>query len=269
MDYPILKSSYNICYVNNEGQIPHTHDDTSEIIQTFDSHGSILINDTLIQFPKNGLFFINGASTHFVAPDNPERYPHSIMQIFPAELEKMCKAIHIYDIYEKLFLKNCGTICSLSEDDAILVRQLFLNADRLCKEDDLFKYSQQIAVLTELFAMGLRNVTPLTEKSDIVKKILFYINENIFEKITLEEISSTVHMSKSYMCRIFKDNIGVSIGSYIKNKRLTLAKQMLEETNMTITKIAVKCLFTDSAFFSKTFLKEFGVTPSEYRRKHK
>ena len=95
MNLPIENCNYKIDYVNLNGSQPHTHTITSEIIQTFDSDGSILINGKLYKMQKNGLFFIHGLATHFVSPDDINKYNHSIIILNTYEIEQLCKNLNI------------------------------------------------------------------------------------------------------------------------------------------------------------------------------
>ena len=60
-------------------------------------------------------------------------------------------------------------------------------------------------------------------------------------------------------------NMGVTIGEFIKKRRISVAKQLLRNSDYKITEIAQKCGFSDNGFFAKVFLKEVGITPSAFR----
>ena len=88
-------------------------------------------------------------------------------------------------------------------------------------------------------------------------------------KITLDDIANATNVNIYYLCKIFKRNLGVTIGNYITTQRLSAAKHMLTETNMKIAKISDTCHFSDNSTFTKTFSREFGITPTEYRKKYR
>ena len=269
MIYPINGCKYIKHNVEPNGIIPHTHNSTSEIILTFNNQGNALIGDKLTQFPENGLFFIHGHSTHFLSPYSMDSYPHIIMVLNTAEVERMCKSLYMTDIYNKLFIENGGTICSLSNKDALKAQALLLDSSELLAQNTLAKYSRQASILTELFLLGLKNSTSQAEKSDIIKIILQYINEHLMSKNTLIDIAHNANIDKYYLCKIFKRNLGVSVGNYITTQRISVAKQMLAETDMKIAKISDACHFSDNSTFTKTFTREVGMTPSDYRKKYK
>ena len=94
----IIKScSYKIDDVPPNGSAPHVHVDNSEIIQPFESEGSIMIGGNLYKMKKNGLYFIDGLTTHFVAPKDITKYNHSIITFDIIEMERLCKNLNMIE----------------------------------------------------------------------------------------------------------------------------------------------------------------------------
>jgi AraC-like DNA-binding protein len=93
-----------------------------------------------------------------------------------------------------------------------------------------------------------------------------FINQNLQLPLSTDTIAQSIHMSKYYMCRRFKEETGITIGSYIKMQRVYLAKKKLEETDEPISSIALDCGFGDIAHFSKLFKTVVKQTPSAYRK---
>lgn len=269
MIFPVESCYYRKNEVNADGLKPHTHTTTSEIIQTYDTEGSVFINGVLTDFPNNGLFFIHGQTTHFLSPTDMDKYPHSLVILDTNELATMCRSLKMYDVFETLFTKNGGALCSLNNDDFLTAQKLIYELSKTVNLDGSLKYATQASLLTQLFEIGLRNVGNALPKSDTINNILSFINDNILKHITLADISRATHLSEYYICRTFKKHLGVTIFDYIKNRRLSIAKQELVHTDKTITEIALSCCFYDNSLFSKNFTAEFGISPSQYRKKHK
>ncbi|MCB0640868.1 MAG: response regulator, partial [Phaeodactylibacter sp.] len=83
----------------------------------------------------------------------------------------------------------------------------------------------------------------------------------------VSELCRTLGMSQSQLCRKIKALTGRSIASYIRSIRLYNGYELLLSTNLTVSEVAYEVGFTDPNYFSKTFVKEFGVLPSEVARK--
>ena len=95
-----------------------------------------------------------------------------------------------------------------------------------------------------------------------------YMKKNLGQSINIDLIAKNVYLSRSTFIRYFKSVTGFSPLTYLTLLRVKRAKQLLKNTDLTITYIANDCGFFDSSHFEKVFLKHLGVTPSAYRNKY-
>lgn len=91
-----------------------------------------------------------------------------------------------------------------------------------------------------------------------------YINENLAEDLTLDRLAEVCYISKSYLSHQFKQYTGLSIYQFIIKKRLTVARNMIQE-GTPVTEACMTCGFSDYSNFHRSFKKEFGVSPKEFR----
>ena len=98
-----------------------------------------------------------------------------------------------------------------------------------------------------------------------VEQSIAYIKENYMRKISLASVAEHVGLSSGYLCRIFKDETGGSINTYINNLRMNKAGELLSDKNSYIKEVAVAVGFEDQLYFSRLFKRYSGLTPSEYR----
>lgn len=96
-----------------------------------------------------------------------------------------------------------------------------------------------------------------------VDDILFYINQNITQSITIEQLSTQFFLSESYICRIFKAATGTTINKYITARRISIAKSLLNE-GVNVSEAYERSGFTDYSNFFKAFTKAVGVSPKKY-----
>ena len=95
------------------------------------------------------------------------------------------------------------------------------------------------------------------------------IADNISKQIPLTKIAKEYGMSVSHLQRLFLRTIGVRPGRYIIQQRLNAACRLLEETDDGVYDIALATGFCDQSHFTKMFKRDRGITPGEYRRKHR
>ena len=103
------------------------------------------------------------------------------------------------------------------------------------------------------------------EYSPEVTQALSYIQTSYQHKISLTSVSEHVGLSSGYLCRIFKEETGLSINAYINNLRMTKAGELLKDKNSYIKEVAAAVGFEDQLYFSRLFKRYYGITPSEYR----
>ncbi|MBO5292223.1 MAG: response regulator [Lachnospiraceae bacterium] len=112
-----------------------------------------------------------------------------------------------------------------------------------------------------------RNVaTKREEKSvSLVEKIKTYINENFQRDLSLDEISREYDISPYYFSKIFKDETGENFIEYLTAVRMDKAKQLLLNKELSMKEICSMVGYADPNYFSRSFKKNVGVTPTEYR----
>ncbi|MGB4661778.1 MAG: helix-turn-helix domain-containing protein [Mobilitalea sp.] len=104
------------------------------------------------------------------------------------------------------------------------------------------------------------------ESISIGWKVKDYIDHNLDKDISRESLAEMVFINQDYLSRVFKKDIGESIGNYIQNKRIQVAKEYLERTNEPVNSIATKVGYDNFSYFSKVFKGSVGLTPKDYRK---
>ncbi|MDQ0897723.1 response regulator [Paenibacillus sp. V4I7] len=103
------------------------------------------------------------------------------------------------------------------------------------------------------------------ETDTVVQTIRRYIALNIDQDLSREMIADQVFMNPDYLSRIFKKETGYSISDYVLLERIKLAKELLSQTNISISAIASSAGYTNFSHFTKIFKKYAGIGPTEYR----
>lgn len=99
-----------------------------------------------------------------------------------------------------------------------------------------------------------------------IRPCMEYISMHFNESITIDSLCDLAHMSKGYMTRLFLEATGLTPARYINSVRLKKASQLLEETKINITEVALECGFDDPNYFTRLFKKNYGQSPSRYRK---
>ena len=103
----------------------------------------------------------------------------------------------------------------------------------------------------------------------LMNEMIDYIEDHLTEEISYQKLSKIVGMNEFLMQRVFSLVTGISISEYIRKRRLSRALEEIQNTKETILDIAIKYQYSSAISFTRAFKKEFGSTPSEYRKKNK
>ena len=109
------------------------------------------------------------------------------------------------------------------------------------------------------------NSSNAPKKMDI-SLVKSFLDEHYKEKLSLESVASHFFIDKHYLARLFKEQYGMTLVTYLQQVRITHAKRMLRFTDKSIEEIGLECGIGDLNYFSRVFKKLEGVSPSEFRR---
>ena len=104
-----------------------------------------------------------------------------------------------------------------------------------------------------------------TDLDDLVFRVKQYIDQNYAGELSLEGLADYVHLSASYLSKLFKREVGQNISGYIQQVRIERAKVLLRTTAMKTYEIAEAVGIPDPVYFSKLFKKATGQKPKDFR----
>ena len=135
------------------------------------------------------------------------------------------------------------------------------------KKDNLLKMKGYIYVILSLLIENLGFSDSKSQNLDYLpKKILLYMQENYLQKISLIDISEKFRYNKYYFSKFFNTYFGCGFNEYINTLRSRHASILLEG-NQSIMEIALDSGFENQRTFNRAFISNFGITPSDYRKK--
>ena len=122
--------------------------------------------------------------------------------------------------------------------------------------------------LIRMLELAYIKLSDIKCSTNIIDDVIKYTNRHYQENITLNQICTIFSKSRSCISHTFKKETGQSFREYLISVRLRAAKSLLLYSNLSISEIAYSVGFNDSNYFSNTFKKYVGLSPSKYKNAH-
>jgi AraC family transcriptional regulator len=95
---------------------------------------------------------------------------------------------------------------------------------------------------------------------------LEYINAHLSEDLSLTALAAELNISQYYLCRLFRESLGITPHAYLVQQRVEKSKHLLKDKEKLIVDIAIACGFANPSHFAKCFRQQIGITPKQFQR---
>ena len=129
-----------------------------------------------------------------------------------------------------------------------------------------------ICLIRRASASNLSEIVFLDDEKfygDLVQDVMQYFQENVYRKLSLQDLCEKFNYSRSFLCDVFKRETGQSLFACFNQMKVEEAKTLLLQTNLSVTEISAKFGFAELKYFGALFKKSTGFAPSEYREKRR
>lgn len=131
---------------------------------------------------------------------------------------------------------------------------------------------EAVSQLHHSMALDFTGKMALVKKSSAISKpvviCMNFIYSHLNTRITVQVLSEYTGLSASYLSRLFKKELGISISDYILEKKIEKSENLLKYSDYTLIDIANYLAFSSQSHFIQTFKKAVGITPNKYRNQY-
>lgn len=231
----------------------HAHEEYYQIYYIMDGNGIFLVNGEEVKM-EGGMFF-------FLAPG----VSHGIKRQEGLKVQELKFVVFSEELREELLrvpAVNWGTP-ELQRAFSQVIREAIQKAPY---------YEQR---LPNLFAAWLYQMLAQRQRSrgfgrmgedKPSARVKQYIDEHYAEDLTLDKLAVISGISKSYLCQVFREDVGVTVNNYINDVRISHAMQLLVLTEKSVAEVGGKCGYNSVFYFVKTFKKIVGIPPGSFRK---
>lgn len=164
-----------------------------------------------------------------------------------------------------------GNIFSEGRGERLLQKCLAYDPTLINSLEMNFSYEQceMLGALIESYIRILLKAYPPSEIQPsfdpLVENLKRYMEEHLEYDLDITTLAKNFHYNKKYLGRLFKQKTGMSFHEYANDRRIERAKQLLQNTDNTITSISLRCGFNNITYFCRIFKQNTNLSPSEYR----
>ena len=216
----------------------HMHNDF-EIFIVLNSVGVVKINSTLYNVKQGDIIFINSGDVHSLScitpfKDNIDNPTFLLIQISNHFAREYFPQIQT-SVFKSNNLRNV-----LSSQDYGLVLHLISESQK----------------------------QKIKKKNNRLERIISYIDENFDTQIRLEDITARENISVTHFSHLFTATFGMTFQEFISVKRMEQCIRLMSNKEKTLMEICYESGFSDPKYMNKVFIKKYGCTPKEYRKKY-
>lgn len=238
---------------------PHSHP-FCEILFVLSGSGEIHIEEKTYSIQKGDIIVYNPFTEHCETTFNEDGIELAFFGITDFQLGKLPP--------DCLIDENASPVLHTGESEPQFDFYFRTLADEVYENE---QYSDIMArYLARMIMIRILRLANITEAklvpNAIFTRIHQYLSQNFAKIESMEQICEELNISKYYLSQVFRQYMGTPPMHYVTQKRISHAKKLLQETEMTATAIGEECGYKDHVLFFKAFKKVEGVTPLAYRK---
>lgn len=229
------------------------------------------------------VYMISGKADAYIDAEHYTVETGDMLIVFPNKVHRFCDIAR--NNQYKLFIINPTLIPDLEETLLLkspsdpVIKDVFEN-ERLeslvhlvagykefpNEQKDILMKGYLLSFLAEMLG-SLKLTSVKSEDNQAVRALIEYCAQNFTKDLSLSRLESDLHMNKYYISHLFGDKLGVRFNDYINSLRIAESCRRLRMTDDNITNISDAAGFGTSRTFNRAFIKQMGVSPSDYRKK--
>ena len=271
-----LNDNFKIFHIKDKKDIKfeYHHHDFSKIVILIDGDLTYYIEGKSYILKPWDILFINKNEIHKPVVNADKYYERIVIWLNPDFIAKYAQGNNNLLKCFEVAMKNNYNLLRLNMKSIENIKNLIQDIQSCDNSNEFGSEILKESLFIQLMVLMNRLFLNSDKNRDIediqydktIEEVLSYINSNLENDLSIDTIASKFFISKYYLMRKFKNQIGSSIHSYVIQKRLILAKSLISD-GLSMSTVCSKCGFNDYSSFVRAFKKAYGVSPSNYNSK--
>ena len=268
-----LNDNFKIFHIRDKKDIKfeYHHHDFSKIVILIDGDLTYYIEGKAYILKPWDILFVNKNEIHKPVVNPDKYYERIVIWLNPDFMAKYAQGNNDLLKCFEVAIKNNYNLLRLNMKSIEIIKNLIQDIQN-CNNSNEFGseilieslFVQLMVLMNRLFLNSDKNRDIEDIQYDkTIEGVLNYINSNLENDLSIDTIASEFFISKYYLMRKFKNQIGSSIHNYVVQKRLILARSLISD-GLSMSSVCSRCGFNDYSSFVRAFKKVYGVSPSNY-----
>lgn len=254
MEYPFNIESVGVTNPDKDYFISRTRSDYIVIEFIVSGKGSLTVNGNTFALGEGDVYILPAETTHSYRADAERPYRKLWCNFYSDVFAKVMTDYRLSGKYV-FHAPEC-------EEDFLRLVEIATLGSRL-NDNEWSKIASVLLTVLNKLAAHEYHPEGSIDRAAQAKAIL---DGAVFDNITVEELTKRLFVSKAILSREFKHMYGMSPYHYYLNKKLSQAKLLLINSNLSVKEISDKLCFSDEHYFSGLFKRKVGVSPSDFRK---
>lgn len=258
-------------HVVNAGDVEYHSHNVYEIFYITDGSLYHNVNGSTNKLFYGDIVFLRPKDKHSFKRIDGEIGAHRDIVVEKEFFESFCDFFN-----KKLLSLYCSptfpTILKLNESQILKLNDLLTELNQINPMDKDSRTTLIKFILSEILSVFYRQNSNLYKENNyppLVNEILQRFNLSLLYKAGLPIILKPFNYDKSYMCRLFKKHLGMTMTQYLNERRLNFVATQLKTTKKNVAVLCEEAGFSSVSYLNKIFLKKYGKPPLKYRKENK
>ena len=258
----------------------HIHSEF-EIFVVLRGSGSAKIKNKIYSIKPGDAYLINSGEVHAyfrnpISDDKVEYDPNNCPLFLFVQISNHCLREYFPQIRTTVF-NSCNLRDYMSEEEVQnIVKTLVITAKEYFLEEPLYQLkalSNIGRVLTSCYEHVPHEIISEAQKNNLkqknlrIERIISYIDANFETQIRLQDLAEQENLSPTHFSHLFTSLFGVTFQDYVNIKRMEQCIRLMPNKEKTLLEISYESGFSDPKYMNRMFVKTFGYTPKEYRKR--
>lgn len=268
-----LNDNFKIFHIKDKKDIKfeYHHHDFSKIVILIDGDLTYYIEGKAYILKPWDILFVNKNEIHKPVVNPDKYYERIVIWLNPDFMAKYAQGNNDLLKCFEVAIKNNYNLLRLNMKSIEIIKNLIQDIQNCNNSNEFGSEILKESLFVQLMVLMNRLFLNSDKNRDIediqydktIEGVLNYINSNLENDLSIDTIASEFFISKYYLMRKFKNQIGSSIHNYVVQKRLILARSLISD-GLSMSSVCSRCGFNDYSSFVRAFKKVYGVSPSNY-----